>query len=128
MLKLVVLSVLLATAYTKPTREIEQIQNESARYEFSQDIDDHISDLTHQRSEKREGTSVEGMYAYSDGFHKRIVHYIADKNGYRVVGTEVIPLSDGPKIDLGGTASVAKAAHGASVRYVVKGVPGGDIH
>ncbi|XP_060533711.1 uncharacterized protein LOC132706398 [Cylas formicarius] len=102
--------------------EFERKQNEAARYEFSSNIDDHISDLTHQRSETREGLAVRGMYSYSDGYYQRTVHYEADQNGYRITGMEAVPL-DGPQIDLTGTASVETAAHGRHVAYRVQSVP-----
>lgn len=61
-------------------------QNRAAKYQFSQNIEDNIQDLTHQRNEVRDGLKVKGSYSYSDGFHKRTVEYEADENGYRIVG------------------------------------------
>ncbi|CAG9770841.1 unnamed protein product [Ceutorhynchus assimilis] len=96
--------------------EYEKQQNMAARYKYSSNIDDHISDLTHQHEEEREGLAVKGMYSYSDGFYKRNVQYVADENGYRVIGESAVPL-DGPHIDLSGTASVQSAAHGSRLAY-----------
>lgn len=56
------------------------------RYQFSSDVEDHINDLTQQRSETRDGLLVKGSYSYSDGYYRRTVNYEADENGYRVTG------------------------------------------
>lgn len=63
-------------------KELEEAK--SAKYHYSSDVDDGISDLTNQREEKRDGLKVEGFYAYSDGHVRRKVNYIADENGYRI--------------------------------------------
>ncbi|XP_066149107.1 uncharacterized protein Cpr51A [Euwallacea fornicatus] len=102
--------------------EVEKQQNVAAKYKFSSDINDHISDLTHQRSEERDGLALKGMYSYSDGYYKRTVHYVADENGYRVTGMEAVPL-DGPHVNLAGTASVDAAAHGTHLSYKIQSVP-----
>ncbi|XP_076256307.1 uncharacterized protein LOC143193800 [Rhynchophorus ferrugineus] len=109
------------SGYYEPN-EYEKRQNEAARYQFSTNIDDHISDLTHQRTEVRDGLAVRGMYTYSDGYYKRTVKYVADDKGYRIVGMEAVPL-DGPHVDLSGTASVQSAAHGTHVAYKVQSIP-----
>lgn len=36
---------------------------------------------------------------------------------------EAVPLSDGPRVDLTGTASVSNAAHGTHLSYKVQSVP-----
>jgi len=41
-------------------------------------------DGEHIRSETREGLKTVGSYAYSDGYIRRTVEYVADENGYRV--------------------------------------------
>ncbi|XP_030752933.1 uncharacterized protein LOC115879993 [Sitophilus oryzae] len=110
------------TSKTYVPSEYERHQNEAARYQFSSNIDDHISDLTHQRSEERDGLSVKGMYSYSDGYYKRTVHYVADDKGYRVLRMEAVPL-DGPHVDLAGTASVNSAAHGSHLAYRIQSIP-----
>ncbi|KAL1502401.1 hypothetical protein ABEB36_007547 [Hypothenemus hampei] len=104
------------------TEELEKQQNIAAKYEFSSDIEDHISDLTHQRAEQRNGLTVKGVYSYSDGHYKRTVHYEADENGYRIVGTEAVPL-DGPHVDLTGTASVQTEFNGKGLAYKIQSVP-----
>ncbi|EFA05533.1 uncharacterized protein Cpr51A [Tribolium castaneum] len=106
--------------YTPNQYELEQ--NRAARYKFSSNIEDHISDLMHQRDEVRDGLNVKGSYSYSDGYVKRTVHYEADDKGYRITGQEETPL-DGPKIDLTGTAAVSNAAHGTHIQYRVQSIP-----
>ncbi|KAL3271330.1 hypothetical protein HHI36_021818 [Cryptolaemus montrouzieri] len=106
----------------KIPNEWELEQNRNAHYQFSTNIDDKISDQTQQRSEVRDGLKVEGSYSYSDGYFKRTYHYVADDKGYRIVGTEVVPL-EGPKVNLEGTASVDAAAHGTQLSYKVQSVP-----
>lgn len=60
-------------------------QAESARYAFASAVNDGIYDNSHVRQEVRDGLKTTGMYAFSDGYFKRTVHYEADENGYRVV-------------------------------------------
>ncbi|XP_018330739.1 uncharacterized protein LOC108740774 [Agrilus planipennis] len=102
-------------------RELEQ--NRNARYQFNNDVDDQIQDLTQSRQETREGLKVTGKYSYSDGFVKRTVFYEADDKGYRVTATESVPLGNGPQFNPSGTASVSMAQHGKSLSYRVVGVP-----
>ncbi|KAB0791779.1 hypothetical protein PPYR_03579 [Photinus pyralis] len=102
--------------------DYEIYQNQNAKYEFSSNIDDRISDLTNQRQEVRDGAAVKGSYSYSDGYFKIKVDYIADDQGYRVTGMEAVPL-EGPKVDPKGTASVSSTAHGSQLRYRVASIP-----
>lgn len=69
----------------KITEEAFKKQAESAKYEFSSNVDDQISGNQHNRQETRDGVNVKGSYSYSDGYFKHTVHYIADDKGYRIV-------------------------------------------
>lgn len=88
-------------------------QAKSAHYSYDSSITDTISDQTIQRQETREGLSLKGMYAYSDGFYKREVHYVADDKGYRVVKEISIPIGDGPQEDPNGKADVSSSLSGS---------------
>lgn len=71
----------------KPKKKPEEDQEalKTAHYSFTSDVKDDINDNHMSRSETRDGSTLKGMYSYSDGFFKRTVHYIADENGYRVI-------------------------------------------
>ncbi|XP_062555357.1 uncharacterized protein LOC134220342 [Armigeres subalbatus] len=92
---------------------LEQIQAKSAHYSYDSSITDTISDQTVQRQETREGLALKGMYAYSDGFYKREVHYVADDKGYRVVKEISTPIGDGPQEDPNGKADVSSSLSGS---------------
>ncbi|KAL9703899.1 hypothetical protein quinque_007417 [Culex quinquefasciatus] len=84
----------------------------SAQYSYDSSIDDSIMDQKITRQETREGLALKGMYAYSDGFYKREVHYVADEKGYRVVKEISIPIGDGPQVDPNGKADVSSSLSG----------------
>ncbi|KXJ70014.1 uncharacterized protein LOC109413078 [Aedes albopictus] len=92
---------------------LEEIQAKSAHYSYDSSITDTISDQTVQRQETREGLALKGMYAYSDGFYKREVHYVADDKGYRVVKEISTPIGDGPQEDPNGKADVSSSLSGS---------------
>lgn len=56
-----------------------------AKYYFSADVDDGISDLSQHRYEMRNGLDVKGYFSYSDGYQLRKVSYVADADGYRII-------------------------------------------
>ncbi|EDS31648.1 conserved hypothetical protein [Culex quinquefasciatus] len=91
---------------------LEEIQAKSAQYSYDSSIDDSIMDQKITRQETREGLALKGMYAYSDGFYKREVHYVADEKGYRVVKEISIPIGDGPQVDPNGKADVSSSLSG----------------
>lgn len=64
-----------------------------AKYYFSADVDDGISDLSQHRYEMRNGLDVKGYFSYSDGYQLRKVSYVADSDGYRIVRYNSILLS-----------------------------------
>ncbi|XP_055601156.1 uncharacterized protein LOC129749999 [Uranotaenia lowii] len=92
---------------------LEELQAKSAQYSYDSSIKDSISDQSITRQESREGLALKGMYAYSDGFYKREVHYVADEKGYRVVKELSIPIGDGPKVDPNGKADVSSSLSGS---------------
>ncbi|XP_065089477.1 uncharacterized protein Cpr51A [Ochlerotatus camptorhynchus] len=92
---------------------LAKFQAKSAHYSYDSSITDTISDQTIQRQETREGLALKGMYAYSDGFYKREVHYVADEKGYRVVKEITIPIGDGPQEDPNGKADVSSSLSGS---------------
>ncbi|XP_055625209.1 uncharacterized protein LOC129767933 [Toxorhynchites rutilus septentrionalis] len=92
---------------------LEEYQAKSAHYSYDSSINDSISDSTITRQETREGLALKGMYAYSDGFFKREVHYVADDKGYRVVKEISIPIGDGPQEDPNGKADVSSSLYGS---------------
>lgn len=94
-------------------KALEEFQAKSAHYSYDSSITDTISDQTVQRQETREGLALKGMYAYSDGFYKREVHYVADDKGYRVVKEISIPIGDGPQEDPNGKADVSSSLSGS---------------
>lgn len=69
---------------TEEERLLREEQAKNAHYTFGTTIDDSINDHSIHRQETRDGLAVTGMYSYSDGFFKRIIHYLADQDGYRV--------------------------------------------
>ncbi|XP_023173508.1 uncharacterized protein LOC111601243 isoform X1 [Drosophila hydei] len=97
--------------------EEERIQNLSAKYNFGVSVSDDINDGQLEREETRDGTKVTGHYSYSDGFVKRIVHYEADENGYRVTKEEMEVIGDGPKFNPDGQADIEGSQIG---RYSIK--------
>ncbi|XP_058838348.1 uncharacterized protein LOC131694025 [Topomyia yanbarensis] len=92
---------------------LEEIQAKSAQYSYDSSINDSISDQTVTRQETRDGLALKGMFAYSDGFYKREVHYVADDKGYRVVKEITIPIGDGPRVDPNGKADVSSSLSGS---------------
>ncbi|XP_058464850.1 uncharacterized protein LOC131438692 [Malaya genurostris] len=92
---------------------LEEIQAKSAQYSYDSSINDSINDQTVTRQETRDGLALKGMYAYSDGFYKREVHYVADDKGYRVVKEIMIPIGDGPRVDPNGKANVSSSLSGS---------------
>ncbi|XP_058464211.1 uncharacterized protein LOC131438313 [Malaya genurostris] len=92
---------------------LEEIQAKSAQYSYDSSINDSINDQTVTRQETRDGLALKGMYAYSDGFYKREVHYVADDKGYRVVKEITIPIGDGPRVDPNGKANVSSSLSGS---------------
>ncbi|XP_055531585.1 uncharacterized protein LOC129722284 [Wyeomyia smithii] len=92
---------------------LAELQAKSAQYSYDSSIKDSISDQTVFRQETREGLALKGMYAYSDGFYKREVHYVADDKGYRVVKEISIPIGDGPQVDPNGKADVSSSLSGS---------------
>ncbi|XP_017150694.1 uncharacterized protein LOC108160922 [Drosophila miranda] len=97
--------------------ELERQQNENAQYSFSSNIDDQINDNQIKRTEARDGGTVTGSYSYTDGFVKRTVHYIADKDGYRVTKDEMQDIGDGPQFNPDGQADVEGSLIG---KYSIK--------
>ncbi|GLG95725.1 Uncharacterized protein GBIM_02641, partial [Gryllus bimaculatus] len=97
-------------------------QNANAHYAFQADVDDRVSDLTLHRQEARDGLAVSGSFAYSDGYVRRLVKYVADENGYRVLSDEAEPL-EGPKGDPEGVASVRTVVEGQELSYSVQNDP-----
>ncbi|XP_033252227.1 uncharacterized protein LOC117191480 [Drosophila miranda] len=97
--------------------ELERQQNENAQYSFSSNIDDQINDNQNTRTEERDGGTVRGSYSYTDGFVKRTVHYIADKDGYRVLKDEMQDIGDGPQFNPDGQADVEGSLIG---KYSIK--------
>jgi len=97
-------------------------QSKNAHYSFGAAIDDGIMDHSHIRQETRDGQRVEGSYAYSDGFFKRTVNYVADEDGYRVVSEHSEPISEnGPNVDKNGHAEVHTQIQGVDNQYSVHG-------
>ncbi|KAH8348167.1 hypothetical protein KR084_004953 [Drosophila pseudotakahashii] len=110
-------SLLVAVALAAPARqeteaereereEYEKYQNENAQYSFNSNVDDKINDGQIKRTEEREGGTVRGSYSYFDGFVKRHVEYIADKDGYRVLKDEMEDVGNGPQFNPDGQADV----------------------
>lgn len=97
----------------KDDETLEEYQAKSAQYSYDSSINDSISDSTITRQETRDGLALKGMYAYSDGFFKREVHYVADDKGYRVVKEISIPIGDGPQGDPNGKAEVSSSLYGS---------------
>ncbi|XP_043645992.1 uncharacterized protein LOC122615147 isoform X2 [Drosophila teissieri] len=97
--------------------EYENYQNENAHYSFNSKVDDNINDGQIARTEEREGGTVRGSYSYFDGFVKRRVEYIADKDGYRVLKDEMEDAGTGPKFNPDGTAIVEGSLIG---KYQIK--------
>ena len=69
----------------KLTTEEEIEAAKRAKYYFSADVDDGISDLSQHRYEMRNGLDVKGYFSYSDGYQLRKVSYVADSDGYRII-------------------------------------------
>jgi len=107
--------------YDEEKSRLEDDQAKNAHYSFGSAIDDGIMDHSHIRQETRDGLKVEGSYAYSDGYFKRVVNYIADENGYRIVSESVEPISEtGPNVDLvNGKADVHTNIGGVDNQYSV---------
>nr|XP_014270748.1 uncharacterized protein LOC106677373 isoform X2 [Halyomorpha halys] len=100
----------------------DDIRIQNAKYEFSTAQKDGISDLIHNRTETRQEGKVTGSYAYSDGFFLRKVNYVADRNGYRIISEETVPLpGNGPKVNPDGTAHIKIDVGGHPLHYVVHG-------
>ncbi|XP_017039240.1 uncharacterized protein LOC108086725 [Drosophila ficusphila] len=120
-------SLLVAIAFAAPREETEQeridreelekYQNENASYQFNAKVDDQINDGQITRTEEREGGTVRGSYSYFDGFVKRRVEYIADKDGYRVLKDEMEDVGDGPRFNPEGQADVEGSLIG---KYSIK--------
>ncbi|OXA62626.1 Larval cuticle protein A3A, partial [Folsomia candida] len=107
--------------YDDERHRIEDDQAKNAKYSFGSAIDDGIMDHSHIRQETRDGLKVEGSYAYSDGYFKRVVNYVADENGYRVVSESAEPISEsGPNVDLvNGKADIHTQIDGVDNQYSV---------
>ncbi|EDX07096.1 uncharacterized protein LOC6734492 [Drosophila simulans] len=97
--------------------EYEKYQNENAQYSFNSKVDDKINDGQITRTEERDGGTVRGSYSYFDGFVKRRVEYVADKDGYRVIKDEMEDIGDGPRFNPEGTADVEGSLIG---KYSIK--------
>lgn len=97
--------------------EYEKYQNENAQYSFNSSVDDKINDGQISRNEEREGGTVRGSYSYFDGFVKRRVEYIADKDGYRVLKDEIEDVGNGPSFNPDGIANVEGSMIG---KYSIK--------
>ncbi|XP_016927780.1 uncharacterized protein Cpr51A isoform X1 [Drosophila suzukii] len=97
--------------------EYEKYQNENAQYAFNSKVDDKINDGQITRTEEREGGTVRGSYSYFDGFVKRKVEYIADKDGYRVLKDEMEDVGNGPQFNPEGQADVEGSLIG---KYSIK--------
>ncbi|XP_037712849.1 uncharacterized protein LOC119549142 isoform X2 [Drosophila subpulchrella] len=97
--------------------DYEKYQNENAQYSFNSKVDDKINDGQITRTEEREGGTVRGSYSYFDGFVKRKVEYIADKDGYRVLKDEMEDVGNGPQFNPEGQADVEGSLIG---KYSIK--------
>ncbi|XP_075214844.1 cuticular protein 51A [Lycorma delicatula] len=87
-----VLLIVQTQGYPKKELKIRQdLQNSArnARYYFSTDVDDQVSNLKSHRDELRFGVEVFGSFSYNDGFVLREVIYTADQNGYRVISDKM---------------------------------------
>lgn len=89
-------------------------------YAFQFKVDDRIEDQTQARYEVKTGDRVEGVYSYSDGHSQRTVHYVADKDGYRIVKEDVKPLPGLNRNEHTGEAYVAQEFDGGLSEYRVR--------
>lgn len=96
--KILCLVLLFGQTTCLPKKEIDvdqesQASAKNARYYFSADVNDEVTDVKSHRHELRFGTEVAGSFSYSDGFVVREVIYTADKGGYRVISDRMENLS-----------------------------------
>lgn len=59
-------------------------QDDHGKYSFGYSIKDKKG-ATNFRKETGDGWNVKGSYGLHDGWNTRVVHYVADKHGYRAV-------------------------------------------
>ncbi|CAG0883789.1 unnamed protein product [Darwinula stevensoni] len=77
-------------------------------YDFGFKIRDGVKGASQEHQETKDGDGVKGSYSYEDGNIRRTVHYVADKDGFRVTNEEIVAVR--PLAGLDGTAEVQSAA------------------